>query len=84
MDKKQEVERRLREYEERKQAVEHMEQALQVLTPEERLVVQMLCICPERKAAQKLCGILCVEESSVYRRKARAIKKLAAALGVES
>ena len=84
MDYKQEVVRRLQNLDAQRQAVQTLEQALQVLTPEERLVVQMMCICPEKKAAQKLCGLLHVEQSSVYRRRDRALEKLALALGMDN
>ncbi len=80
MDRKQEVERRLRELDGMRQAVQNMEEAMGVLTPEERLVVQMMLICPEKKAGQKLCQILNMELSSVYRRKERAVRKLERAL----
>ena len=84
MEQKKEIVRRLQNLDGLRQAVQSMEGALQVLTPEERLVVQMMCICPEKNAAQKLCGLLCVEQSSVYRRRDRALEKLAVALGIDS
>lgn len=81
---REEVVQLLRNLDAQRQAVQLMEQALQELTPEERLVVQMMYICPEKNAVPKLCGILCVEQASVYRRKNRALKKLAVALGVQN
>lgn len=84
MEHKQEVVRRLQNLDTLRQAVQSMEGALQVLTPAERLVVQMMCICPEKNAVQKLCQLLCVEQSSVYRRKNRALEKLAVALGLDN
>lgn len=80
MDRKQEVEQRLRELVELRQKVEQMEVAMEVLTPEERLVVQMLLICPEKQATKKLCQILGVEVASIYRRRRRALRKLERAL----
>jgi hypothetical protein len=80
VDRKLEVERRLGELDGLRQKVEQMDAAMQVLTPEERLVVQMLLVCPEKGAAEKLCQILQVERASVYRRRERAIRKLAKAL----
>ena len=73
---KQEVIRRLERMESLQLELQMLQQAMQVLTPEERLVVQMLVIAPERNAADKLCQLLEVERSSVYRRRERAIKKL--------
>ena len=83
MERKQEIVRRLRELDGQRQAVRAMEEALQMLTPEERLVVQMMFICPEKDAGQKLCQLLCMEQTSVYRRRERALGKLAKALGVD-
>lgn len=76
MEKKREVVRRLRELEMQKQTVQTVEQALQMLTPEERLVIQMTLICPEKGNVQRLCELLAVEQSSVYRRRDRALEKL--------
>ena len=73
---KQEVIRRLERMESLQLELQMLQQAMQVLTPEERLVVQMLVIAPERNAADKLCQLLEVERSSVYRRRERALKKL--------
>ena len=73
---KQEVIGRLRRMESLQLELQMLQQAMQVLTPEERLVVQMLVIAPERNAADKLCQLLEVERSSVYRRRERALKKL--------
>ena len=80
MDRKQEVERRLRELDVMRQAVQNMEEAMGVLTPEERLVVQMMLICPEKHAGQKLCQILGLEIAAIYRRRERAVRKLEKAL----
>lgn len=80
MEKKQELLQRLRQLDVARQAVNIMEQALQVLTPEERLVVQMMIICPEENAVEKLCQLLCVECATVYRRREQALKKLQVAL----
>ena len=80
MDRKSEVERRLRELEQLRRRIGQTEAAMEVLTPEERLVVQMLLICPEPGAAHKLCQILGVEIAGVYRRKQKAVRKLEKAL----
>ena len=83
MEYKQEVVRRLQQLELLRQAVQAMEEALLVLTPQERLVVQMMYICPEKKAVRKLSELLCLEHTAVYRRKDRALDKLAMALGID-
>lgn len=74
--KKKEVVHRLRELEGLRQRVQTVEEALQVLNPEERLVIQMTLICPQRGNVQRLCELLSVEQSSVYRRRDRALEKL--------
>ena len=63
-----------------RQQVALLEGALQVLNPEERIVAEMLLICPQRGNVQRLCEILHVEQSSVYRRRDRAIQKVGTAL----
>ena len=62
--------------------VDAVEQALQVLSPEERLVADWLLIYPDKGNVQRLCSMLGVEQSTVYRRRARVLEKLAAALYV--
>ena len=73
---KQDVIGRLRRMERLQLELSQLQQAMQILTPEERLVVQMLVVSPEKNAADKLCEILGVERSSVYRRRERALRKL--------
>ena len=73
---KQDVIGRLRRMERLQLELQQLQQAMQLLTPEERLVVQMLVVAPEKNAADKLCEILGVERSSVYRRRERALRKL--------
>ena len=60
--------------------VRMLETAMQVLTPEERLVLQMMVIAPEKGAAERLCQTLQLEKSSVYRYRARAVEKVEKAL----
>lgn len=60
--------------------VEILEGALQVLTPEERLVAEFLLISPEKGNVQRLCEMLHVEQSSVYRRRERVLEKLSVAI----
>ncbi len=49
------------------------EGALSTLTPEEKLVLHRLYICPQRGAVDRLCGELGVEQSSVYRKRDKAL-----------
>ena len=60
--------------------VDAVEQALQVLTPQERLIADWLFIYPDKGNVQRLCGILGVEQSSIYRRRAKVLQKLETAL----
>lgn len=76
MDRKKDVVLRLRGLDAMRQAVQTVEGALQVLTPEERLVAQLLLISPQKGNVQRLCEMLCVEQSSVYRRRERVLEKL--------
>ena len=56
------------------------ERALSVLSPEEQLVLQRFYICPERGSVQRLCGELGVEQSSIYRKRDKALHKFTIAL----
>lgn len=60
--------------------VEMLEQALQTLTPEERLVAEYLLISPQRGNVQQLCAVLGLERASIYRRKDRVVRKISMAL----
>ncbi len=57
--------------------LEILENALQELNPEERLVAEFLLVSPERGNVQRLCEILEVEQSSIYRRKGQVLEKIA-------
>ncbi len=57
-----------------------LESALQVLTPEERLVVEQIFVYPQRGNVNRLCQILEIERTGIYRRKKRALEKLAEAM----
>ena len=82
---KEDVAERLKNLEQTRQELEALEKALGELNPEERLVAEFLLVHPERKNVQRLCEILGVEQSSVYRRKQRVLQKIAEAIfGVES
>lgn len=54
--------------------------ALGVLTPQERLILLRLYICPEKKAVDRLCGELDMEKSSLYRLREQALRKFTLAL----
>ncbi len=56
------------------------DRALGALTPEEKLVLHRLYICPERGAVNRLCGELGVEQSSVYRKRDKALYRFTVAL----
>ena len=83
MNRKQRLEKRLRQLEEQRAAVQTMDEALKTLTPEERLVLEHLVIAPRSGSGEQLCQMLGLELSSVYRRKDRALQRLAAALGLK-
>ena len=57
--------------------------ALQELNPEERLVAEFLLVNPQRGNVQRLCEILQVEQSSIYRRRERVLEKIANAIAID-
>ena len=64
---------------------QQVERALQALTPEENLVLSRLYIYPRRGNIDRLCEELGVEQSSVYRRRDKALGKFCMALrGIEN
>lgn len=60
--------------------LQNMENALAVLTPEERLVANLLLVYPSRNNVQLVCEKLNVELSSVYRLRRRVLKKISGAM----
>ena len=56
------------------------DRALGALSPEEKLIMHRLYICPERGAIGRLCTELDVEQSSIYRKRDRALRKFTVAL----
>lgn len=54
--------------------------ALELLSPVERTVIEGLCFRRTPEALEEVCEACGLERSSVYRHRARALKKLAAAL----
>lgn len=67
---------RLRNLQAMRRQVAATDQALQELTPEERLVAQLLLVSPQKGNVQRLCQLLEVEQSTVYRRREQVLKKL--------
>lgn len=60
--------------------VDTTEDALSVLSPEEKLVLERMYICPEKGVVNRLCGELGVEQSSVYRKRDNALYRFTMAL----
>jgi len=59
----------------------HMtERALCALTPEEKLILHRMYILPERGCVDRLCMELGVEQSSIYRRRDKALHRFTLAL----
>ena len=83
MTRKHRLEKQLRQLEGQRAAVQNMDEALQSLTPEDRLVLDLLVIAPRSGGGEQLCQMLGLEMSSVYRRKDRALQRLGKALGVK-
>ena len=77
---KNEARIRLREYEDLCRAKNHMDKALSVLTPEERLILQMLEVRPDKGNNHRLCELLGCEISTVYRRRNMALERFSKAL----
>ena len=57
-----------------------MDGALSALTPEEKLVLHRLFICPQKGNAERLCEELNAERSSVYRKRNAALTHFTTAL----
>ena len=60
--------------------VESTQDALSVLSPEEKLVLQRMYISPEKGVLNVLCGELGLEQSSVYRKRDHALYRFTMAL----
>ena len=56
------------------------DRALGALAPDEKLILHRLYICPERGAIGRLCGELGLEQSSVYRKRDKALRRFTLAL----
>lgn len=84
MQRKEAVARKLKNMEQTRRELEMLEKALGELNPEERLVAEFLLISPEKGNVQRLCQMLGVEQSSMYRRRDRVMEKIAKAILIES
>lgn len=80
MGRKEDVAERLQNMGQVRQELERLERALGELSPEERLVAEYLLISPVRGNVQRLCEILQVEQSSIYRKKEKVLQKIAEAI----
>lgn len=60
--------------------VQNLDNALSLLTPEERLVAGLLLLHPKRNNIQLVCQHLNVEQATAYRRRRQVIDKLIATL----
>lgn len=70
----------LRSMAELKIKLEALEECLDCLSYEERLVVEMMCMQPGRGKVREISDCLNIEKSSVYRIKDRALQKIEAML----
>lgn len=60
--------------------VDTTDYALSILTPEEKTVLLRMYVLPEKGAVSRLCEELCVEQSSVYRKRDSALYRFTLAL----
>ena len=74
--RRDEVIKRLRELRGMKAAVEQMEAALEMLTEEERDIIETIYIFHTKNAAEILCEKLMIERAAVYRRAKKAVNSL--------
>jgi len=72
-----EVVKRLRQLPKLRLQVERLESALDALTEEESIIVATLFLYPRKNNVELLCEKLEVERTTVYRRRNKALKKLA-------
>ena len=61
-------------------AVENLDNALSLLTPEERIMADLLFIHPKKRNIEKVCKLLQVEHATAYRRRKLLLSKLQQAL----
>lgn len=56
------------------------DRALKALSAEERLILHRMFICPEKGCLERLCNELGVEQSSIYRKRDKALHRFTLAL----
>ena len=61
-------------------AVKNMDNALSMLTPEERILADLLFVHPQKNNILKVCELLNVEYATAYRRRRALLNKLLRAL----
>ena len=59
---------------------EQVERAMMILDPAQRVVLEMMCIRPQKGNMTRLCELLGCEKSSIYRRRDRALHQFSLAL----
>lgn len=60
--------------------MQNVTEALDVLEPEEKGILQQLYISPEVGAMERMCEKLCLEKSSIYRKRDSALRKFTLAM----
>ena len=60
--------------------MEIVDGALEVLEPQEREILQCMYVFPQKGAVDTACDALCVEKSSIYRRRDKALRKFTLAM----
>ena len=76
-----EVVRQLRQLESKRFQVAKLDAALEQLTPDEVLLLDSMFLHPIPRAADKMCEMFDIEVSAVYKRRNKALRKLADFLG---
>lgn len=66
--------------EQAKRWVDTVQDALRTLSPEEKTILSRLYICPEKGGLERLCQELGVEQSSIYRKREKALRRFTQAL----
>ncbi len=75
--RRDEIVKQLRQLESRRAAVARMDAALALLTEDEVVLLDSMVLHPVPRAADKMCEMFDIEESAVYKRRNKALKKLA-------